>query len=385
MKMRKPHALAIFGFLLVGSAAIAAPSVPRYSVTDLGRSEAVAVNSQGHVALTLTLTSGRIDDPTMTMAALWNGRSTIKLGTLGGRTSAAVGLNDADVVIGSAETHNKDENSLFIIRPFVWRHGHMNDFLQSVNRQGYSFYDVGVTAINNAGHVAFRGIGKQHQDHSYLWRPNALTRFTQDSPSKSFGVMFAGRLCDGAEPVAVNDHDEVIVHFQASGLELAGAWRRGRSAFLPTPPIIIEMMGPENHLHPQQVAPNYHAYGINNHGVIVGQVAFEARGVCWKNGRLTYLPVLRELPRWRDHPWYTPKAINNSQQIVGHVVTQFGQGKSQAVLWKKHRAFNLNRLLSKHSGWDLQEAVGINDRGQIVGEGLHRGLPRAFLLTPVAH
>ena len=36
------------------------------------------------------------------------------------------------------------------------------------------------------------------------------------------------------------------------------------------------------------------------------------------------------------------------------------------------------------SGWVLVESKGINNRGQIVGTGLHHGKQRGFLLTPVA-
>ena len=34
------------------------------------------------------------------------------------------------------------------------------------------------------------------------------------------------------------------------------------------------------------------------------------------------------------------------------------------------------------SGWKLQNALGINARGQIIGNGIHNGIRRGFLLTP---
>ena len=40
-------------------------------------------------------------------------------------------------------------------------------------------------------------------------------------------------------------------------------------------------------------------------------------------------------------------------------------------------------MIPAGSGWALQSANGINDRGQIVGTGLHNGHTRAYLLTPV--
>jgi hypothetical protein len=45
---------------------------------------------------------------------------------------------------------------------------------------------------------------------------------------------------------------------------------------------------------------------------------------------------------------------------------------------------DLNALIPRSLGWELHQAVGINDAGQIVGTGVVRGRRRAFRLTPVA-
>ena len=43
---------------------------------------------------------------------------------------------------------------------------------------------------------------------------------------------------------------------------------------------------------------------------------------------------------------------------------------------------DLNALLPRGSGWVLNNAWDINDKGQITGNGLHNGNARAFRLTP---
>ncbi len=43
---------------------------------------------------------------------------------------------------------------------------------------------------------------------------------------------------------------------------------------------------------------------------------------------------------------------------------------------------DLNSLLASGSGWTLAGAYGINDLGQIIGDGYYGGQRRAFLLTP---
>jgi probable HAF family extracellular repeat protein len=43
---------------------------------------------------------------------------------------------------------------------------------------------------------------------------------------------------------------------------------------------------------------------------------------------------------------------------------------------------DLNSLIPAGSGWVLNDAYGINERGQIVGDGTINGQSLAFLLTP---
>ena len=54
----------------------------------------------------------------------------------------------------------------------------------------------------------------------------------------------------------------------------------------------------------------------------------------------------------------------------------------RAFLYRRGRMIDLNDLIPVNADWILEEASGINDRGQIVGLGQHHGQERAFLLTP---
>jgi probable HAF family extracellular repeat protein len=76
-------------------------------------------------------------------------------------------------------------------------------------------------------------------------------------------------------------------------------------------------------------------------------------------------------------------AVNASGQIVGWSRSADGS-TSRAVLWQGGAIVDLNTLLPPGSGWTLTRAAAINDRGQIVGTGIHDGHVRAFLLTPLA-
>ena len=44
---------------------------------------------------------------------------------------------------------------------------------------------------------------------------------------------------------------------------------------------------------------------------------------------------------------------------------------------------DLNELVPSNSGWELRQALDINDRGEIAGLGLWRGELAGFVLTPL--
>jgi probable HAF family extracellular repeat protein len=60
----------------------------------------------------------------------------------------------------------------------------------------------------------------------------------------------------------------------------------------------------------------------------------------------------------------------------------FTRGGRHAFLWQNGRMIGLNNLIPTNSGWELEDAYNINNKGQIVGQGIHNGKYRSFLLTP---
>ncbi len=90
---------------------------------------------------------------------------------------------------------------------------------------------------------------------------------------------------------------------------------------------------------------------------------------------------MSELPMLPGGTFLEAAAINESDQIVGRG-DRFGD--QTAFLWERStgETIDLNALLPSGSGWQLAQATGINDAGDIVGFGYLAGHLRGFLLAP---
>lgn len=73
--------------------------------------------------------------------------------------------------------------------------------------------------------------------------------------------------------------------------------------------------------------------------------------------------------------------INNLGEVVGGALTE-GDDAFHAFLYKQDRLVDLNDLLDPSGGWELVQAVSINDGGEIVGIGCQGGQDRIVLLRP---
>jgi probable HAF family extracellular repeat protein len=120
---------------------------------------------------------------------------------------------------------------------------------------------------------------------------------------------------------------------------------------------------------------------INNRGQVAGTILPDSGQnwlpALWQDGSLIELAV------FDTDPHALGSQINNQGQIVGFS----GQNltdctTAHSLLWENGAMINLQTQIPADSGWVLQQAYSINDRGQIGGFGLHNGQIRAYLLTP---
>jgi hypothetical protein len=83
---------------------------------------------------------------------------------------------------------------------------------------------------------------------------------------------------------------------------------------------------------------------------------------------------------------FVPKALNNHRQIIGKYLD--GEKKGKPAIWDDGVLRDLSDLTElvddQGNQWhSLDILIDINDRGEIIGEGLYMGKTHAFLLIPL--
>jgi len=123
---------------------------------------------------------------------------------------------------------------------------------------------------------------------------------------------------------------------------------------------------------------NGSANGVNQNGVVVGNAQLPDRthhAFLWMNG------TMHDLRPLAGSPCSNGNAINARDQVVGRVGDCHGGGLA-AVIWQHGIPVALNTLIAPAT-LDLIDALSINDRGEIIGEGvLPNGDVHNFLLIP---
>ncbi|MDB4303401.1 hypothetical protein N9934_01240 [Desulfosarcina sp.] len=217
-------------------------------------------------------------------------------------------------------------------------------------------------AINNYGQVTGRRYGDQGDQSVYIW-------------DKQNGFNVIGLDKDGKD---INDYEELVGHGGGSSIHIAWLWDASNG---------FQPLGVLND------GDSSAANAINNLTEVVGNSEFSSltethHAFLWSAetgmqdlGTLGYRPLLEDQSVAYD--------INIHGKIVGGSnATSSSEGVGGWVGFV-YDAVNgmrdLNDLIPADSGWTIGRAFGINDLGQIVGQGYIDGLEgsRAFLLTPL--
>ena len=340
-------ALGVFLTVCLG----AAQAEVSYLVTDLGGerqrgregdSVATGINAAGDV-------SGYSSPSRGWRAGIFRAGRWVPLGDLP-EDSVAQAINDAGQVAGTVDSGRISSGAE--PRAFLWEQGRIRWLGGLGGASGIA------RAISPKGEVTGMATTRSGERHAFVTRDGAMVdlgTLPGGAFSEGYGVNAAGEVAGFAGIGDFRFH--AFVH------------RDGRLLDLGTLPGGI----------------NSYAYGINARGQITG---VSGTGIERPGRPNPSHAFLHEDGKMKDlGSLIGPKgqsgglALNAQGEIAGWSETS--EDRSHAVRIRDGRMSDLNALIDPASGWVLSEAVGINDKGQIVGNGVLRGRQRAFLLTPV--
>jgi len=131
------------------------------------------------------------------------------------------------------------------------------------------------------------------------------------------------------------------------------------------------------------------AQGVNNLGVACGfswYGIYRTTPLLW-SADASHTPIVLPVLPGTSQAW--AKAINNLGQVIGYGGDASSAGGTLQttgaipVVWLGGQIYQLQSLLDASSaGWTNVEALAINNHGQIAGNGIHNGMPSAFILNP---
>jgi probable HAF family extracellular repeat protein len=295
------------------------------------------------------------------------------LGTLGGPNSVAPEVgppNNRGEVAGFSDTLTLDPNAEncfgglfgdlptpYTCLPFVWRDGVMTALPTLGGNNGVA------AAINNRGQLA--GVAETPTSDPTCAPPLLLQHFEP--------VIWERDRIPKQLPTVSGDPDGI-----ADGISRNGQAVGWTGPCAPVHAVLWEN-GKATDLGSLGGAVFNIAFAINNRRQVVGESDLPGDTIhhafFWQNDVMTDLGTLP------GDIVSIAVYINNNAQVVG--ISFDASGNKHPYLWRNGVMTNLNTLIPADSPLFLLEALGINDRGQIVGYGqLSNGEVHAFLLTP---
>jgi probable HAF family extracellular repeat protein len=311
------------------------------------------------------------------------------LGPITGDDASHFQLNAFGQIVGTSNGH-----------PFLWQQGKS----QPLGTVPYRIARGG--GVNNAGEYDMTCYSSDGNPHA-VYVQNSATHFVQGLPAYPFtiargvndGGLIAGSVeQNGIDPItgAQRSRPVLIVNGQARDLGTLGgvygdayavndAGQVVGKADLPSRPgggATHAFVWDHGTMHDVGTLGGRDslAYAINNRGQIAGfslTATSGARHAClWQNGRAIDLGALPGDTTSEAH------GINDRGQVVGTSDKAPQAAANRAVLWDRGSAVDLKSRIANARDWTLQDAMAINNAGEIVGKGQRGGVEHAFLLTP---
>lgn len=292
------------------------------------------------------------------------------LGTLGSTSAIGFKINNSGTVVGWAETV----------------YGYPQAF-QAVNGAALqplaslAASDSYAEGINNSGAIAGTAY-VNGQPHGVIWNGASTTDL-------GAGI-FATGINDTGAVIGGNGHAFVLINgvYQDLGVLPGGGWSSASGinnsgtvvgdsgvasgnfrGFVWTQQSGMQALGTFGGV-------DSHATGVNNSGEVVG---FASLSSGYEHAFSAVGAVMTDLGTLGGSSF--AYGISDSGEIVGYSWPVNGDNP-HAFVYLNGLMIDLNSLISSGTGWQLLEAYGVNNSGQITGEGLLNGQSHAFLLDP---
>lgn len=309
------------------------------------------------------------------------------LGTLGGTSSEAVGINSRGDIVGNSPTEPWHSHA------FLWHHGKMRDLgtLGGPSSQAGGDAHTGGHAINDRGEVVGSSLvanrnkqGDYTSEHAFLWRNGRL---------RDIGTL--GGL--NSRAVAINPQGLIIGESETTTKQPSG-WPY-------TYPGKLAFVWSQGHMHCLSLGGiDSWTEAINAHGQIIGWSRLKDRdrkdntiyhAFVWQRGRIRDLGRLGtqaindrgQILGSTGRTWsllengrvstsgrlplsisrFTPAAINDRTQVAGYCTTK-DSSAGHPCLWEHGSV----RFLGSLRGSSIGRSLDINERGEIVGHLANR-------------
>ncbi len=275
-------------------------------------------------------------------AVYWNSGAIVDLGKdaekSGFVTSTGAVINANGQVAGNGLLYEKGQDKG--TRLLLWTQG---------KAKNLGAPSATATGMNAAGHVIATDYGAEE---AFLWTDSLHKLNALGNDPSGYNPNYA---------LAINNKDQVAGNSSTDTGVFSTLWQNG----------LIQSLGTIN---PDPDAQPYDsAIAINELGQIIGYSNLPTGGqhaYLWENGLMTDIGVLGVAD---GYEYSFPNALNNKGQVVGYSsYSENGVPKGQhAFIYQNKTLTDLNTLLPIGSGWLLENALAINDKGQITVYGTY--------------